>query len=400
MDPTLTPIRPAEGAAARPAPAARRCDVDWLRVFAVLLVIPLHVGLAFGMRLESIPVVEAPRGDAMAVLAGLIYPWHMPLLFLLSGVSSCYALRAQGARRFLVRRATRLLPPLVFAITVLIPPLAFVRFLGQPGWPKSYLAFYPRFYLSIAPSGAFTWLHMWFVAYLMIYTILLIPIHRWRHRVEGRRAVAWIPRVLDRPGGILILALPLAAVEIAFRGRWPGVQNLVDDLANVVRYLTLFLYGAWIAADERLAAAVRRSVGPAVAAGVVTSGALIAQWTLLRIPAPSYSLPHAAGLFLWAVNGWAWLVVLLGLGERHLQRGGRALRYLSEASLPVYVLHLPITVGISAALAGTGLPTAAAFPAAVAGSFVGIGVIYESVVRRFRIMRWLLGMGGRRRSAE
>ena len=53
-------------------------------MLAVLLVIPMHTALVFGMRLSDIPTVAAGRNDLLAVLAGFIYPWHMPLLFLIS----------------------------------------------------------------------------------------------------------------------------------------------------------------------------------------------------------------------------------------------------------------------------------------------------------------------------
>jgi len=394
MNQASSVVRP-QRAASRSATSGRRYDVDWLRVLGVLLLVPLHVGLVFGMQLNLIPVVEASRQDPMAILSGLIYPWHMPLLFLLSGVSSWYALRAHSSKRFLLRRVMRLIPPLIFAVTVLIPPLVYFQFLGQPGWPTSYVAFYPRFYTSIAPEGTLTWLHMWFVAYLMLYTALLLPVFRWLTRPKGQRLIDRLVRIVDQPGGIFILAVPLAAIEIALRGRWPGVQNLIHDVANVVRYLTVVLYGYLLAADERFLRVLQRSVRPAVAVGATTSALLVLQWTALRVPAPAYSPAHSLGLAVWSLNGWAWLVVLLGLGHRYLNRDSRVLRYLSESSLPFYVLHFPITIGVGVLLAGTALPATAAFSASVLGGVAGTYLVYELAVRRFRGMRWLLGMGGR-----
>ena len=100
----------------------RRYDLDWLRVLAVLLLVPFHTALIFSLDPGDIvyvkDVVESP---VLKEMANLMWLWHMPLLFLIAGASVWFALQFRSAGRYLLERLTRLVIPTVFAITVPIP---------------------------------------------------------------------------------------------------------------------------------------------------------------------------------------------------------------------------------------------------------------------------------------
>jgi hypothetical protein len=62
--------------------AARRHDLDWLRVFACYLLLLFHVAMVF----NPAPFYHIRNADlsfAMLVLCGFIGLWHMPLFFVL-----------------------------------------------------------------------------------------------------------------------------------------------------------------------------------------------------------------------------------------------------------------------------------------------------------------------------
>jgi hypothetical protein len=79
------------------APGGRRHDLDWLRVMAVLLLIPFHSARVFDVWDDF--YVKSPhlsRGLTWAVV-GFLSPWHMPLLFVLAGAATWYALGYRSA---------------------------------------------------------------------------------------------------------------------------------------------------------------------------------------------------------------------------------------------------------------------------------------------------------------
>ncbi len=92
--------------------AARRYDIDWLRVFATYLLLLFHVGMVF----NPAPFYHVRNSDvsfAFLIVCGFISLWHMPLFFLLAGWSAFASLSMRGTGEFLKERFFRLFVPLV-----------------------------------------------------------------------------------------------------------------------------------------------------------------------------------------------------------------------------------------------------------------------------------------------
>jgi hypothetical protein len=128
-------------------------------------------------------------------------------------------------------RLTRLLLPLVAGVFTLIPPQVYVHELQAVDGSTTYLQFYPRFFDGIRPEGHFEWARFWFFAYLLVITVLCLPLMLKLNqqriiRVQG-------PDQTGGPGffSLLLLALPLMLSESLLRARWPGFPNLYNDWA-------------------------------------------------------------------------------------------------------------------------------------------------------------------------
>ena|SRR5579859_219656 len=70
----------------------RRSDIDWLRVVAVLLLIPFHAARIFDVY-EPFYAKNAETSWALSYLITFLNVWQMPLLFVLAGASTWFALR-------------------------------------------------------------------------------------------------------------------------------------------------------------------------------------------------------------------------------------------------------------------------------------------------------------------
>ncbi|MCJ7632044.1 acyltransferase [Candidatus Bathyarchaeota archaeon] len=99
----------------------RRYDIDWLRILAMLTVFIYHCGRFFND--EDWHVKNPQTSYGITVSLAILGQWMMPLFFLLSGMSSYYALSYQSATRYIRSRVNRLVVPLVFGVFVLIAPL-------------------------------------------------------------------------------------------------------------------------------------------------------------------------------------------------------------------------------------------------------------------------------------
>ncbi len=91
-------------------------------------------------------------------------------------------------------------------------------------------------------------------------------------------------------------------------------------------------------------------------------------------------------------NLWFWLMAILGLGQRYLNADNRVLRYARGASYPFYILHQTVIVVIGFYVVGW---TAAVLPKylviAACSLVVSLG-LYDLLVRRTNVTRFLFGM--------
>ncbi len=379
----------------------RRPDVDWLRIGATWLLFVFHGAKVF----DPAPFFHVRNPEtsmSMLVLAGFIGLWHMPLFFLLAGWSIPAALRARGAGGFLRERVARLLVPLVAGTICLGPIMKYLELRGgldlsatglrvspdlqesfrqvipqglgvAPPFDAAFLEFLPTFFTGLE---RFTWGHLWFLAYLFVFTLVWLPLFLLltRRRPPAHASRAWVYAPL----------LPLLAVQLVLRPIWPGIQNLYDDWANVGYFSTFFLAGFLLAWSPALGAAVaaewRRALGLAVAATLV-----LLLVVLGVVPSASVALAGSA------VAGWCWVVALLGAARDSVRRPAPG--SLVESALPIYILHQPALIVVGWFLV---LPLSFGvwpkFLLLVGGSMAATIAVYVLLVRPFAVPRFLLGM--------
>jgi hypothetical protein len=106
------------------------------------------------------------------------------------------------------------------------------------------------------------------------------------------------------------------------------------------------------------------------------------------------------GLVMSPVRGilcWSWLIAICGFASRHLRFSNAFLKYANEAVLPFYILHQTVilTVGFYVLRLDTRLWVE--YLTIAASSFIVITTLYESLVRRVNVLRFLFGMKPLRR---
>ncbi len=363
----------------------RRYDIDWLRVIAVFLLIPFHTARIFDIWEPFYAKnVETSAALSYSVIA-LLNPWHMPLLFLLAGASTWFALGFRSGGQYAKERFTRLLIPLLFGVLVVVPPQGYYALLTQGQPPKSFAGFLATYFaLDFSDLsgyfGKFTPGHLWFILFLFVYSLAGLPLFSLLKGEAGGRLVARLAAFVARPGLIFLFAIPLALA-----GALPGIGGKA-----VLWYFALFLLGFVLMADKRFQQSIDRHRLAALALGLLTMTARVS----LQAAAVHFEPFSAAGagfLLLKSFNTWCWLVVLLGYGHRWLNVSNGFLRYASEASYPFYILHQTVIVAIGYYVVQWEMSIAAKFSLICVASFIGTLAGYEGI-KRFNLTRWLFGM--------
>lgn len=384
------PVRPSAG-------SQRRYDLDWLRVLAILLIFVYHSSRPFD-NMESWHVKNnelTGAFDLLAVLGGL---WIMPLFFVLSGAGAYFSLRSRTLEAFVRERFLRLVVPLTtVGWFVLSPVQVYIERATATGYNTapfsgSFLEFLPQYFVGIyGRGGSFAWtgVHLWFLYWLYMFTMLALPILLYLMSAPGQQLVRRLAGLVERPGAILLLALPLGLSEALVRvGVGPGHEEGGWYLAT---YVILLLYGFLIMADDRYDRAIVRHRWPALGlaalmVGTVLVAGLPSQWQVLSVA------PLMLESALKALAGWFALVAVLGFGRRHLSVAHPSLRYAGEAVLPFYILHQPVIVMLGYVVRTWDLSIGAKYTIVLVAGFAIIALVYELAVRRHNSLRFLFGM--------
>ena len=370
----------------------RRYDLDWLRVLAVLLLLYFHTAAIFYQGdLGEFYIHNDRSSQVMNGFILFVYQWHMPLFFLVSGAGTWLALSFRSPQQYVQERCQRLLIPFVFGTLVLIPPQVYLWRVSRFNYPHSYFQFYPQFFNGIRPHGNFEWGHLWFIIYLFTFSLVTLPLLLQVRKSEPmwRSTLAnWA----EKPGVILLWALPLAAIEGALRPRWIGFQNLYDDWANVCLYLLYFIYGYLICSDDRFSKSIDKHLSVVLGLAILCMGILLRLWQTDSIPDRGYSLAYVLYQCFRGCNAWFWVVALLGLGHRYLNFNNKLLQYANEAAYPFYLLHQTVLVAIGFYVVRWNLPVITKFAIISTASLLTTIALYEGLIRRFNPARFLFGL--------
>jgi glucan biosynthesis protein C len=374
----------------------RRFDLDWVRIGAFMLLILYHVGMYY---VSWDWHVKSPYASTdIQPLMMLTSPWRLSLLFLVSGVATGYLLARQGARHFMSGRSTRLLIPLIFGMLVIVPPQSYLEVVEKLRYAGSFAEFY-RLYITgfhgfcrgsdclIMP----TWNHLWFVAYLWVYTLALYAVVR-----LAPPLVPWLRRLAERRlSGIGILLWPLAylcAIRMGLVARFPENHALVGDWYNHAMYFGVFLLGFALAGNRGAWATLER-------VRWFTLGFAVLGWALLCAYLGAYE--HGAAMpplelrylmrGVYGAEQWLAIAAVVGFAHRHLARDNAARRYLTSAIFPVYILHQTIIVVVAHALKPSHLfPPVEGFLLVLVTAATCF-LSYEAI-RRVRLLRPLFGL--------
>ena len=360
----------------------RRYDIDWLRVFATYLLFPFHIGKVFDVP-PYYPIKSPDLSPSLGYVTGFIHLWHMPLFFVLAGWSLHASISLRGERVALRERVDRILIPFLAGSATLCLVVGYYERVKMTGQDLSFWQYAPKFFTSL---DYFTWSQLWFLIYLFTFTLLWMPLFR---RLMAKEGAMTLRRTwhIYRPIPALIL------MQGILRIWWPGYQNLYNDWANFCYYSTMMIFGFILGSQP----AVARAIQPEWRRAAVL-GLLLAALTMWGESHPDWpdAMRHIAYHIPGTAAGYCLLIALLGFGREHLNRRNRALDYLAESALPVYILHQAGIVVPGWYIVHLNLPLPERFALLLVVSVTVTMAVYHFLVRPFGITRRLTGMKARR----
>jgi hypothetical protein len=345
----------------------------------------------------------------------------MPVMMLVAGIAAWHSLERRTPSRFLRERLLRLGVPFLTGLILVNPPQVYYYLRANAGLPVGILSFLPKYWnirfslpafpYFLEPAGSeetFSVIHLWFLIFLLVYTLLLLPLFLYMKRTPGRRLANSISGFLSRRFAVFLWAVPIVLFEAFLGAIWPSGWN---------RWIWPFilLFGYLSAGDERLKAAIVRHRILALTIGLV--GMLVffvGTGVLTGLGIDPWSGREGPAVILRFVKGstsWCLTLAVVGIATRIGQRPAdtrstptrtsfwsRLATYGREAQLPYYVLHQTPIIIIGYYVVGRSWPALAKFLIIFFGSLAVTLLVYELLVRRIGLLRVLFGMRSKKQS--
>lgn len=366
--------------------------IDWIRVLAMLSIFFYHNDRFFNNYDWHI------KNDVTSIWSSIhtsfFDQWMMPLFFILSGAAIFFSLRRRNAGGFIKERCLRILVPLIIVGYFLTaPPEIYLDRLSHSQFSGSFFKFYPHYFDGFDMFGGnFAWhgVHLWYLLYLFIFSLILFPLFlSWKER--GKSLISRLATLFEKPWAFLLLFLPLAAVDIIIDALGLGFSRLTGGW-SFLSYVLFLIYGYLIFSNTLIQEIIRKYSSVALIVAVVLSFYSLVMQLVVKWPL-SFGTPYYISVMLVrTLRSLCWIVAILGFGSRFLNFNNKLLGYANEAVLPFYILHQTIILIIGFYVIQSDMSIAAKYWIITPVSFVAIMSIYELLIRRTNVFRFLFGM--------
>jgi peptidoglycan/LPS O-acetylase OafA/YrhL len=358
-------------------------SLDALRGFAMLAGIVWH-SVLFCVVITT-AYRTAPQAVREAVQTFLIgtHAFRLTLFFLIAGYFSALLVERIGERRFVGHRAQRIALPLAVGMVTIVPL-------------DNLLLDWTRDRVNRAAGGETTrglLHHLWFLWHLLLYYAVALGLRRIPvAKALADRAAAALPRLLASPAALPALAVA-AAVLLLPSVRWgpQSSSDLLPSAGSFIYYLAPFGLG-WLVRRAGMPALRGLEGNPVIHAAI----AIVAAYGVVKLLPPAsergaFALTprHLAVVGLTGLACWAAIFACFGVAARAAERAW--VRYLSDASYWMYLVHVPLLLAMQGTVLIEDPPLAVALTVPLAITVAISLAGYQYLVRHTVIGRTLHG---------
>ncbi len=290
----------------------RRYDIDWLRVIAIGLLLIYHVAIVFQPWGALIGFIQSENPmESIWKPMTMLNVWRIPLLFYVSGMGVCFAMRKRNFKQLLFERAKRILVPFMFGSFVIVPVHVYL-------WQKYY---YQDIIYSPHPG------HLWFLGNIFVYVIILVPVFFYLRNNKTLFLNRWLNKLYSNPISILAIGFPFILETLIVKPE--SFEVYAMTMHGFVIGLLAFFFGFTFILNGKV---FWQTILKWKWLYFATAGLLYGIRLLyFRLNAPNYFV---------AIESVMWVISILGIAYRYLNKPSKVLTYLKQGAYPIYILHM------------------------------------------------------------
>ena len=368
----------------------RRYDLDWLRVIVFGLLIFYHVAMFFvapdwGWHIKNNHTYEWIKYPML-----FLNQWRLPILFVISGMGTSYALSKRNAGQFAWERTKKLLLPLIFGMLVIVPPQVYIEKLSKGLIKGSYFDFWPsQAFIGEYPEGNLSWHHLWFIPYLLLFSLVLIPVFLYLRKNPDCGVLRLTAKISNTKWGLYWFVVPLYLMESFIEPFFEETHALVGDWFVILNSITLFFFGfLLVSVKEVFWSTVEKNRKSYLWCGSIA----FALFLLLITAFEDGYVRHFIEALVYVVSFWSWILTLFGYASKYLNKPSHVLTYCNQAVYPFYILHQTVTVILGYFVMHLEWNFAAKFLFLSLGTFLISWLVYEGFIRRWLLIRPFFGI--------
>ncbi len=298
----------------------RKHYIDNLRWLILLFLIPYHTAMAWNSWGEP-NYIFFESNKVISSFIVFFSPFFMPLLFVLAGVSTKYALRKRTYRQYISERAKKLLIPLLFGTVALMPVMTYIADIYncsyKGSFPEHYGVFFTKFTDLTGADGGFSFGQFWFLLYLFVISAVCVSVMR-AFGITGKQT----QRSFLFPLFLLLgLPLPLLSELLSIGGK------------SLAEYTYLFLIGYFLLSDDEIISGTEKYFIPllAVGASAAVLNVYLFLWSETDLPVLGTAAKYAAE--------WFMIAGLIGFSKKCLNFTGKVSAHMGMLSFRYYIFH-------------------------------------------------------------
>ena len=353
----------------------RKYYLDNIRWITVVIVVFYHVLYMYNAEgiLGGLGKITNLTSQPYDIFMYFVYPWFMPVLFIVAGISSRLFLERHTDKEFVKSRTRKLLVPSTIGLFAFQFIQGYVSMslgtaftdLAAGGVPK------PVIFLIMVASGSGV---LWFVHLLWIYSMILVllrKIEQGRLLIIGAKTPLWM---------IALFYIPI----------WGAAQILNTPIVSVYRvgfYFVFFMLGYYVFSNDEVMEKLKNHAILLIISGVAVCIIFSILYFVVYGGMNYADKPVNRGP-LYAACAYLGSLAMLGGMARFGDFGNSFTKWMSRKSFGLYVFHYLGISSVALFIAKTGLlPAAVCYLLSLAAGFVfGYG-LYE-IISRIPFFRW------------
>ena len=365
--------------------------IDYIRVFAFLLLILFHSALPFVN--YNWEVKNEQKSEILLSIVLWFHQWRLPLLFFISGVGIYFSLKTRNILKFTLERFRRLFIPLVFAMFFTIPVQVYVEYLQKGRVTGNYFEFYPSVWDFVPyPDGSLTWSHMWFIVYLLTFILILIPLFSIMKIKMIEKYKDEFSNILSSKYLIFFIFFIQYCNYYQFYLKYPEQGSLVEDWFVFNSSITYLILGYLLASSNQFWNNCERYRKISFSISVMTSTILFINYYMPNALPKKEGMDTQVYFLLDALQIWSIIMTIIGFAKKHLNNSASILQYLNQAVFPFFIIHQTIIVALGYWIVQLKVSILSKYMLLSVCASIIIYALYEYVIRRTKLTRFLYGM--------